>query len=97
MGVLMTYGPEANANLLKNHTGQYEFHANMSRDAPWIMRRRNLSERTATLLLSLNISWRHLRKLYPRSVPILISEYISIGRKRILEPQTLLTVMIITV
>lgn len=23
MGTLMTYGPEANANLLKNHTGQY--------------------------------------------------------------------------
>lgn len=23
MGTLTTYGPEANANLLKNHTGQY--------------------------------------------------------------------------
>lgn len=23
MGTLMTYGPEANANLLRNHTGQY--------------------------------------------------------------------------
>lgn len=29
IGTFMTYGPEANANLLKNHTGQYTIHTHI--------------------------------------------------------------------